>query len=236
MNIPNEAIPYIIFQRTGYLNDRKFFKLLSWLGARFFFLHKTTVRIKTRLYGKLIETSFIQDIEEDYRAIASYLPNDVNRILDIGSGVAGVDVLLSTHFDHGVHVHLLDKTELEKHIYYNFNQKTAFYNSLDIAKKLLVDNGISKDKIHLHDADAPESCFEHRFDVITSFISWGFHYPVSTYIQSVTNSLTPNGVLILDLRKNTGGFEEIQKYFKEVIVIFESSKRLQVVARRIRNL
>ena len=60
-------------------------------------------------------------------------------------------------------------------------------------------------------------------DVIISTISWGFHYPIKLYIESVHNLLRSDGVLIVDIRKDRGGIDELIKLF-EVIVINDNRK------------
>ena len=58
-------------------------------------------------------------------------------------------------------------------------------------------------------------------DFVISTISWGFHFPVSTYLKSVANVLSENGILIIDIRKDTGGENELKTEFQiEPIRIF----------------
>src|SRR5690606_38151004 len=53
-------------------------------------------------------------------------------------------------------------------------------------------------------------------DSVVSLISWGWHYPVSTYLEPVRSALPPGGRLILHIRPRTGGEEELRRYFRYV--------------------
>ena len=50
-------------------------------------------------------------------------------------------------------------------------------------------------------------------DVVISIISWGFHYPVSTYLEDVHEALVPGGVAILDIRNGTDGVAALRRRF-----------------------
>ena len=67
-------------------------------------------------------------------------------------------------------------------------------------RKFLLMNQVASNHIHLHriDPDTTIPC-----DVMISLLSWGFHYPVSTYSDLAVRSLRSGGTLILDVRKGT---------------------------------
>lgn len=47
-------------------------------------------------------------------------------------------------------------------------------------------------------------------DMITSFKSWGTHYPIATYIPLAVRSLNPGGVIIVDMRPGDEEFRKAQ--------------------------
>jgi|AntRauTorckE6833_2_1112554.scaffolds.fasta_scaffold07734_4 SAM-dependent methyltransferase len=230
MNITNKALKYIVFQRTSYLSEYKVYRLLGNIGAKFDFLHKPIVTLKSLVYSKAIKQSFQQDMENEYQEIKKFLPAKVENLLDIGSGIGGINVFLSQHYENEIDIHLLDKTATDEVIHYYFENEGSFYNSLDLAKQFLSENSISEDKIHLHDADNPADCFSIKYDLIISLISWGFHYPLATYLNQVKDALAEGGVLILDLRKDSGGLEILQANFQKVEIITDNNKKLKVAA------
>jgi hypothetical protein len=123
----------------------------------------------------------------------------------------------------------LDKTRSEKKIWYSFSTNGAFYNSLQLAKKNLILNGIPSNKINLIEAPANGTIKNLKnIDLIISTISWGYHYPVDLYIDSVFSIMAKNGTLILDVRKNMGGLETLASKFKHISIIKEDSNSLTV--------
>ena len=157
-------------------------------------------------------------------AISLHLPSQVKSILDIGCWIAGLDIFLDNLIS-PEKIFLLDKTHTEQKVWYNFKEKGAFYNSLELARETLTLNGVSPSKIKLISApdDGVIPLDDHSIDVIVSTYSWGFHYPIKLYIDSVHKLLSNEGTLIVDIRKNSLGFQELDKLF-EVTVIDESLK------------
>jgi SAM-dependent methyltransferase len=233
MIIPNEAIKFILLQRTGYLIDSLFLKFLSKVENKNSFLLNLSNQFKKTFYADSIKNKFVDDIENEYKDMALFLPSKVDSVLDIGSGLGLMNLFLSNHYDGSVNIHLLDKSEIERNIYYGFNSKrTPFYNSLALAKNILIRNGVKEKNIHTHEVEEYDSCFEaKKYDLITSYISLGFHYPLKTYINEILSSLKDGGVLIIDIRKDTEQIEEIKRYFSIVEIISNRSKSLRISAR-----
>jgi len=50
-------------------------------------------------------------------------------------------------------------------------------------------------------------------DLIISLKSWGFHYPIHTYMNLAKRSLRPGGTIIVDLRKGANQIEEMAQSF-----------------------
>lgn len=62
------------------------------------------------------------------------------------------------------------------------------------------------------------------FDVVVSLLSWGFHYPISTYAPRCS------GVMVVDVRKGTNGEGDLRKY-GDLTVVHEAQKYRRVVVR-----
>jgi SAM-dependent methyltransferase len=127
---------------------------------------------------------------------------------------------------------LLDKDLLSEKIYYGYKSSGAFYNSLSIAQTFLTANAVPSSKILIYDPDADGFPRRERFDLIISLISWGFHYPVETYLEEVHGSLADDGVLILDLRKGTDGRRSLAARFASVETIVDAEKYERVLVRK----
>jgi hypothetical protein len=152
--------------------------------------------------------------------------------LDIGCGVAGIDVYLNAHYQEQTpRFYLLDKSQVEDQVFYGFKSHGAFYNSLETAQQMLVSNQIPTERITLLEAnEAGEINIGGQIDLAVSLISWGYHYPVRTYLDRVHELLAPGGRLIMDVRRGTGGLEEIQSRFAEVRMISVDKKSDRLLA------
>lgn len=233
INIPSSAVKYILFQRTGYLvfPKTKLFRILNKLSPRLFY--NTAVTLESILRKEKVKQSFIADMFNEYEDIKSWLPDKCSAILDIGCGCGGIDVLLYRHYkcDQRTDFYLLDKTSVTKEIYYNFSERGAFYNSFDVTKRLLLQNGIPAENMHFLEATQDYRINARAgIDLVISFFSWGFHYPASTYIDQVHDILRQGGHIIMDIRKNTDGQKELEKKFAEVQIISETTKKIRVRA------
>ena len=232
MKISENSIKYILFQRTGYLKDNMFFKLLTYFGSVTPF-YNLSVNLKKDFFSSKIKTEFEKDIVNEYSIIKKYLPKSAGSILDIGCGVAGIDILLSHHYKNKIDIFLIDKTKVDKKVHYDYEKSGSFYNSLQISKSLLEINGVDTNKIHLQEAiENNEIKFNQGFDIVISLISWGFHYPVSAYLFEVYRKMNKNGILLLDIRKNANGEKEIEKRFGNYQIIFQTKKYMRVFTKK----
>ena len=232
--VPDEAVRYILYQRTEYLriphtlafrivNRLTPYPLFNWVVERA--ARRKPVRIKA-LYA--------EDMRREFQSIQPFLPRTCASILDIGCGVAGIDVFLNHHFkENQPTFYLLDKTMVEESIFYGFRPRGAFYNSLDAAGALMLANGISSQNVHLLEADDKHTIpLDGRPELVISLISWGFHYPIQTYLDQVLKLLPEGGNMIVDVRKETEGLDALRKKFARVDVILEKFKYWRVLASR----
>jgi len=139
----------------------------------------------------------------DYVHMLPHLPKSVTRILDIGCGMAGIDVLLKRHYPRA-ELWLLDGDGNEPRD--GWNQTLNAFSSRAAADELLAANGIKADR--WIDVNTKEVL---RADFIVSLASWGYHYPLRTY--DVT------GFCIADLRRKV----EPQRG----VIVTEYAKRLR---------
>jgi SAM-dependent methyltransferase len=192
------------------------------------------VALEAFLFKNRIKKLFNLDMRDEYDRIKNYLPDRASSILDIGCGVAGIDALLHEHYQNdNPKFFLFDKTELNEKVYYGIKKEAAFYNSLSVAKSLLENNGVPPQNIHLQEADLDRAIkFSEKFDLVISLISWGFHYPASTYLDRVYELLKPGGALIIDVRKGVGGEEEVRNKFHNAEAIYEAQKHIRIVAHK----
>ena len=232
--VPDSAIRFILFQRTAYLRfpRNRLIRLIR--KAVPLLTYERLVRLEASFRKERVKPHYRLDIADEYLSIREHLPPSCSTVLDVGCGVAGIDVFLHRHYE-GTRVHffLLDKSTTEKRVYYEFQQRGAFYNSLDVARELLVLNGVRAGDVTLLEAtEANEVRVEQEVDLAISLISWGFHYPVSTYLAQVCDVLSENGTLILDVRRCTDGMDVLNDRFSHVAVISTHPKYDRVLCRK----
>lgn len=212
MLITDKAVPYILLQRTSH------FSFVKHSIVNKVFPMSFLAKLESVFFSEKIKESYSKEMEREFLTIKPFISKNTHYILDIGCGVAGYDYYLYNHT--GAEIFLLDKTETQSNIYYGFEKKGAYYNSLGIARLLLEQNGVPAQMIHTQEVtnkveiNHPES----GFDLVVSLISWGFHYPVSTYVKMVYDVLKPGGLLIIDIRTNTRGKNELSEFFDLKII------------------
>jgi len=230
MVIPDQVVKYILLQRTGYTKFQRNFaiKLIKKILPGNY-RHTILVDLEVLFRKGAIKKDYIADMEAEYLDIKNFLPSKVKNLLDIGCGIGGINIFLSQHYKSPETTHYcLDKTQTDT-IYYGFKERAAFYNSLEFTKDFLSMNGIKKINLLLANENNTIETNE-NFDLILSLISWGFHYPVETYIDQAYTHLNCGGHLIIDIRKKTQGLEIIKDKFENIKTISETEKKIRILA------
>jgi hypothetical protein len=159
--IPDECVPFIRLQRSRFKSSK---------GAD----------------AETVKTRYAAWVLEDFKGMEPYFPAEVNSILEIGCGVAALQVFVKRKFPHA-HLSLLDGNGAI--LVTGWNQRIdSAYNSRRCTEMLLNANGVKADR--WYDLNTKELL---KADLIISMASWGFHYPFSTY--------RVNGFVICDLRR-----------------------------------
>lgn len=143
-----------------------------------------------------------------FDALDNYLPQAPVRILDIGCGLAWESQLFNEKYN--TELWLLDgdvssnkNKDPEKSNWGKWHDKPdtlLFYHSLDVIDQHLKEAKVSN--YHLIDTNNINIPEDIKFDVITSWLSCGFHYPVSTYKDLILKHSHENTVIAMDLRLN----------------------------------
>jgi len=189
--------------------------------------------IKLQRHGakySINKKEYIAEMEKEFKLMLPFLSKECNSILDIGCGIAGIDVLLSKHYDNPK-LYLLDGDFKNPDIVYGFTKNTkSIYNSLLATKDMMEKNHISNYKILTLNSGLN---LMENIDIIISTLSCGYHYPVDTYLEKINKILSKNGILIIDIRENTDGIKKIGKYFQYINIISNYNKSARICARRI---
>lgn len=226
-----EAKELVLYQRTEIVNYQKKSKIKKWLVRKGILADdfKNSIKVAAHSNEVDVESSYFGIMEENAQKILPHIPINTRVLMDIGCGIAGVNIFLYEKLNLEK-IYLLDKSAVDESIWYMFKEKGAFYNSLELAKQTMVDNGVPEHVVEPITApdDGVIRVAEGSTDLIISTISWGYHYPIEIYLPSVNKILSESGILILDVRHNTNGLEVLAQNFDiEVIETTEKFDRVR---------
>tara|TARA_Y100000591_G_scaffold169062_1_gene145757 strand:+ start:194 stop:889 length:696 start_codon:yes stop_codon:yes gene_type:complete len=161
-----------------------------------------------------ISKKYYNLMEKELLLIEKYFVHN-SKVLSIGSGIGGVEVLLNKKFN--THISLIEKNYVSKKIKYGWDEKNQeAYNNINLLEKFLINNGVEKKNINLFDFDK-DKLPNDKFDVIISLYSLDYHYDFEIYKDYLLKVLKPDSILILDTVR-PGYFNEI---FNKIDVIKE---------------
>ena len=208
---------------------RVFSKIDSYMLAILILLQRTDIQRKfkssilskiDKIFGGVLSLSRVltQGLQAK-RVISSYvLANQINVfdintqisklgfskkdsfvIADIGSGIGGYHKEWLRNFPNSA-VLLIDQTKFSfTSLFYGHGKSERYYNNLALAKKFLLYGGhVTPKQIHLIDTRSYKEKFEDS-EIVISFISLGFHYPLETYWDRIWSSPKVQ-ILLLDVR------------------------------------
>ncbi|SHL38629.1 hypothetical protein SAMN05443432_101330 [Roseovarius litoreus] len=193
-SLSDRAVALIGFQRTKTISPRS--RKTYMAGDPAPLLQEVGERRDAILTGALREAACeYQPVKAHLDAI-DFKPKSV---IDIGCGQAIPDLFFQR--DYKPRFTLVDIEQTDE-LYHNWAGAGSGYASLPCAKELLHDNGAAKTKVTtinpLKDPAAMEGL---KADMLISFYSCGFHYPVDAYADLMIDTITDGGVVCLDLRK-----------------------------------
>jgi SAM-dependent methyltransferase len=141
---------------------------------------------------------------ENFELLDAHLDAPPKRILDIGCGLAWESRMFNEKY--GTELYLLDgdyddnpqDRELVQARYSKDAGRFAFYYKLDFLRDQLDKLG-TKD-YRLIDSNHVRLPWNIKFDLITSWVSCGFHYPVNTYRDLILKHSKESTCVVMDLR------------------------------------
>lgn len=228
--LPRKSEYYISLQRTQYQLPlmRTLEKFLPQV-----MVHGPILRWIEKFRRGSISELYYQDMLNEVETLMPFLVARPVKILDIGCGIGGVDVLIDRLCEGAAEFYLLDKTQIDK-IYYGMKPRAAFYNDFQLSRQFLAENDVALERVHFVEVgDGRIRSTGQTFDLIFSLISWGFHYPLSTYLEEALSALAPSGVIVLDLRRADGSLETLRSRADIIVsVLFAHHKYDRISIRR----
>lgn len=172
-----------------------------------------------------INKKFYEDIEIEFNEFKKFLPKKVDNILDIGCGIGAINILLNNYYNNLINFHLIDKNYISNKIVYGFNRdNTEAYNKLSVTKKFLKKNKIFKNNIYTYDIDR-DKLKVIKYDLVISLVSWGYHYPLDTYLKYLRKSSYDRTIFIFDIANEYISIKDVEKYFNNIEIVKEYLKK-----------
>lgn len=204
--------------------DKDYFEFLFPQRTRL----KTEYNLNQDSSEDLVNEALTSMMTKDYEMIKPFLSSRCENILDIGCGLGLIDIALYHHYEHNVNLYLLDKTSHidEKTNIRGYNKHYVFYNSMEACRKTLSDNCVKQKHILTYEVSEQnlEEIKNNKYDLIISLLSCGWHFSINTYLDLIKKCLNTNGLLILDIRHNTGELELALENFELVTEIINTAE------------
>lgn len=163
---------------------------------------------------QLWENAYRQKLQDQYQNIAPNIPDPCFTVLDIGSGLGGIDALIDQSLG-GVNIVLLDGGDCPP----GMKKHDQPHNSMAVAKRFLEANGC----INVQTM-TPEKNDYVLADLVISLAAWCFHFPPSEYLDYVETCCDERSVIILDVRRRTDWMLDLRQRFVEVGTLLEAPK------------
>ena len=159
-----------------------------------------------------ISKNYFNLMNKEFSLIDKYIKHN-NKILSIGSGVGGLEILIHKKFNN--HITFIEKNYISKKVKYGWDIKNKeAYNSLKLLEKFLLNNGFEREKFNLFDFDK-DKLPEEKFDIVISLYSLDYHYNFNLYEVYLKKVMKPQSLLIIDTVRP----DYFKNIFKSVEVI-----------------
>jgi hypothetical protein len=148
---------------------------------------------------------YVAKRRDNFETVDAYLNQSIGKLLDIGCGFAYDSRWFGEKY--GTELWLLDgdantnAVKSDSASYGNWNTNSSdlkFYHTFDFLDAKLQELGTKN--YHLIDANNINIPSDVKFDLITSWLSCGHHYPVKTYIDLMKKHSHEHTRIILDIR------------------------------------
>lgn len=165
--------------------------------------------------------AYEQSLQADLKSMLPWLPPAADRVMDIGSGLGGIDILLARHF-HQPEIWLLDGDDDSPVVV----RHAETFNCMTTARRFLSQNHV----VNVVTVSPGMEAQAPPCDLIISLASWCFHYGPHTYLEWAKACSKPGTILILDVRKQYIWWrKDLAAAFQEIGVAISGEKFDRVV-------
>jgi hypothetical protein len=169
---------------------------------------------------------YIEGKRQLFERMDDYIARPPRRILDIGCGFAKTSELFQKKY--GCELYLLesDMSNSPGRRIGKWGTVDSFqwYLPIERLRQAWDSQGMTYTHVDGATLDVPADV---KFDVIYSWLSCGFHYPVTTYKKFIQDHASEDAVIIMDFRGNLTAHQQADQQSSEyeVIKVLETSNK-----------
>lgn len=152
--------------------------------------------------------------QSEYDAFKEYIDAPKN-ILELGCGLGRMSIFLNHQLEQEAKFILADFSLYSENIKYGWNPKESYYNNLEYTEKFAKLNNLHN--FNLFDLKNDDISRLSNVDLVMSFLSVGFHYPIEQYFLKLLKITSDDAVMIFGIR-NDIDIDFYKKYFNNVII------------------
>ena len=178
--------------------------------------------------------------EENFRLIDNFLSKPPLKILDIGCGLAWESRMFNKKYGSQLWLIDGDVEDNDKKLpsagegaYHQSANDFLYYYSLERIDAELKKLGTKN--YHLIDCNNINLDSDLKFDLITSWVSCGYHYPANTYKELIEKHSTSDTKIILDIRKNKQQIVGSEQGIEIVNILNERQKYVTAEVKFLKN-
>jgi len=160
-------------------------------------------------------TAYNRRMNRLYESLKPFLPAKCENVLDVGSGLGGIDVLLSRHYGDQTNIELLDG-EMDCPV---VKKHAETFSNHAVMSDFLTKNGVGNFSL-----SSPQKYDIKPRDLIVSFSAYCFHIDVDKYLKLITESSHDDTVCIFRIRDGKDYLETLKKYFQHARVVNQQKK------------
>lgn len=179
--------------------------------------------------------AYRQDLQREFELLRPWLPQPCKKMLDVGSGMGGLDILIQRYYNWGrggCESWLLDGsvcTDIDPELEHDHDMP---FNDAQLTFDFWRMNAV---KVPVYvPADNPVIPPDVFFDLIISTQSWCFHYAPSTYLSLVNAHSHDRTWLMVDVRKRGDWLHELAKHWTVDKVLIETEKYVRLLCHPLR--
>jgi hypothetical protein len=210
-NLDRDIARLILLQRTEIITPK--LKNLRKTFGRYFF---TNFVSKYLISPKSIGAKYYEVMHQEMNQLKTHLNFENKKILSIGSGMCGLELLINSLFS------IIEKNYISKKVTYGWDQKNdEAYNRIDLLNFFLINNGMNKKNFEIFDYDKDDLPVK-TYDYVISLYSLDYHYDFLFYKDYFKKILNKNTMIIFDTVRP----EFFKNVFESVEVIQNEEKTI----------